>query len=245
MYLKPPKEMGLPDDFVLLAIKPIYGVPESGLHWFVTYQGHHCTRLGMKETRIDPCLLYLRKGSTVHAVTALQVDDNLGHGDAEFLADEEKYSELFESKPRLIFQSGTSTTFNGATITMLDDESYAMHQNGKLLAMTEATIQDELILIRAKLQYIGSCTRPDLCAPVQMMATEVLRPSKETYKRMRAIVRWAHDTSQFMLKFVRLDHATLQLLLFTDASFATTEGQNSRIGFVLVLADADGEGKFG
>lgn len=41
--------MNLDDDEVLIARKPLYGIPESGLHWFSTYHSHHVKRLQMKE----------------------------------------------------------------------------------------------------------------------------------------------------------------------------------------------------
>jgi len=40
------------------------------------------------------------------------------------------------------------------------------------------------------------------------------------------------------LKFVKLDVNTLQLLVFTDASFANNKDLSSQIGYVLVLSDA-------
>ena len=47
VYLRPPKEMGIASDELPLARKPLYGIPESGLHWFLTYHGHHLDRLNM------------------------------------------------------------------------------------------------------------------------------------------------------------------------------------------------------
>ena len=40
------------------------------------------------------------------------------------------------------------------------------------------------------------------------------------------------------LKFVKLNINTLQLLAFTDASFANNKDLSSQIGYVLVLSDA-------
>lgn len=37
VYLRPPPEMGLPKGFVLKVVKPLYGMPESPIHWFKTY----------------------------------------------------------------------------------------------------------------------------------------------------------------------------------------------------------------
>lgn len=33
-YIRPPAELGLPRDSILKVIKPLYGVPEAGAHWF-------------------------------------------------------------------------------------------------------------------------------------------------------------------------------------------------------------------
>ncbi len=34
VYLETPEEMNLDNQFVLKAAKPLYGIPESGLHWY-------------------------------------------------------------------------------------------------------------------------------------------------------------------------------------------------------------------
>lgn len=92
VYLKPPLEMELGPDELLLARKPLYGIPESELHWFITYQGHHIDRLNMSACQGDPCVLYKvvdpNTGNSPTGITVLQVDDAYGHGDEEFLAKE-------------------------------------------------------------------------------------------------------------------------------------------------------------
>lgn len=39
-YIRPPIELGNKDT-ILKVIKPLYGVPEAGNHWFYTYHRHH------------------------------------------------------------------------------------------------------------------------------------------------------------------------------------------------------------
>ncbi|KAI0991501.1 hypothetical protein K3495_g16686 [Podosphaera aphanis] len=59
IYATPPKEMCnefLPRD-ILKILKPLYGIPESGTHWYGTYHTHHETKLGMENSTYDPCLL--------------------------------------------------------------------------------------------------------------------------------------------------------------------------------------------
>jgi hypothetical protein len=60
-YVRPPKELqnelGLGDDVILKILKPLYGVPEAGNHWFKTYHEHHVEKLRMEQSTYDPCFL--------------------------------------------------------------------------------------------------------------------------------------------------------------------------------------------
>ena len=60
-YVRPPRELetelGIDKDFVLKVLKPLYGVPEAGNHWFRTYHSHHVQQLHMDQSTYDPCLL--------------------------------------------------------------------------------------------------------------------------------------------------------------------------------------------
>jgi hypothetical protein len=52
-YVRPPKEiddvLNLEEGTILKVIKPLYGIPEAGNHWFSTYHRHHTEKLRMKE----------------------------------------------------------------------------------------------------------------------------------------------------------------------------------------------------
>lgn len=51
-----------PPDTLMRVILPLYGVPESGLHWYNTYQPHHLKKLVMTTSTYDPCLM-ITKGT--------------------------------------------------------------------------------------------------------------------------------------------------------------------------------------
>lgn len=85
--------MELNDEDVLLAQKPLYGVPESGrplsvnnqcstiaLHWLFTYPSHHVKSLSMHATKGDICVLYQTDIDGNDAVTAVQVCDCYRNG---------------------------------------------------------------------------------------------------------------------------------------------------------------------
>jgi len=53
-------------------------------------------------------------------------------------------------------------------------------------------------------------------------------------------IQWQIENAARGLHFVKLEKDTLQLLVFTDASFANNKDLSSQIGSVLVLADGNG-----
>lgn len=77
LYIKAPEEMGLPNNTVLLVIKFLYGIPESGLHWYISYLEYHINNLGMFHSTADPCLLVKRTDVRLKGLVALQVDESL------------------------------------------------------------------------------------------------------------------------------------------------------------------------
>jgi hypothetical protein len=116
VYVEPPTDMGLKCNQVLLGMKPLYGIPEAGLHWFYTYSAHHKEKLRMGATKGDRCLLYRRDENKEASIAVLQVDDSLGFCTELFLDEEETESKQFRVKPRLLIRYGYSALLNGHTI---------------------------------------------------------------------------------------------------------------------------------
>ena len=84
-YVRPPREMaeelGIGSDNVLKVLKPLYGVPEAGNHWFKTYHTHHVKELGIEQSTYDPCLLHCKEP---FGLVGLQTDDTLFLADSAF-----------------------------------------------------------------------------------------------------------------------------------------------------------------
>ena len=87
IFIRPPHELGLGKDSILQVVKPLYGVPEAGNHWFNTYHRHHLQELQMTQSTYDPCLLYTSTNG--FGVVGLQTDDTLFLADPEFANAEE------------------------------------------------------------------------------------------------------------------------------------------------------------
>ncbi|KHJ31158.1 hypothetical protein EV44_g3317 [Erysiphe necator] len=66
---------------------------------------------------------------------------------------------------------------------------------------------------------------------------------KPTIKDLAALnkrIQWQINNKNMGLKFVMLKQDSLRLVVFTDSSFANNPDYSSQIGFVIVLADTDG-----
>lgn len=132
--------MDLPKDYVLEIVKPLYGIPESGLHWYLTYLAHHIEHLGMIRSTVDPCVLIKRNESGPSGLVLVQVDDSLTFGNDPFLAEEEAHSSKFQSKPRT-FLDETPTTFNGLTLQCFNPVTtkVKVHEKVRISANTSIT----------------------------------------------------------------------------------------------------------
>jgi hypothetical protein len=75
------RELNLKESSVLKVLRPLYGVPESGNHWFKTYYSHYVRELKMEQSTYDPCLLYSNQS---FGIVGLQTDDTLFVGDKSF-----------------------------------------------------------------------------------------------------------------------------------------------------------------
>ena len=62
IFARPLKEMvkELPPNMIFRVVKPLYGVPKAGIHWYGTYSTHHREKLSIDTSTFDPCLLVTR-----------------------------------------------------------------------------------------------------------------------------------------------------------------------------------------
>lgn len=103
VYIRAPSQHGLPPGYILKVVKPLYGIPESGLHWYLTYLTNHLETLKKESARADPCVFIKRDGDQLVGLILLQVDESLGFGREKFLNQEEIASSKIRCKPRKPF----------------------------------------------------------------------------------------------------------------------------------------------
>ena len=60
---------------------------------------------------------------------------------------------------------------------------------------------------------------------------------KDDTKSLNKQLSWQIENINKGLKFIKLNINTLQLLVFTDASFANNKDLSSQIGYILILTN--------
>jgi hypothetical protein len=256
-YVRPPKEINeilqLGKNTILKVIKPLYGIPEAGNHWFNTYHRHHTEKLSMTESTFDPCLLYSH--NIGFGIVGLQTDDTLFLGDNAFAtAEEVKLKEAgFLAKEREKLTPTTPIKFNGGQIKLEDGVIILTQerqcQNLKLVALKEINItssrgevrqavtpKDQYIAQRARGAYIATVCQPEASFDLSF-AAQVVNPKEEDAKKLNKRLQWQIDNQSRGLRFVPLDKNSLKLVVFTDSSFANNKDNTSQIGFVITIAD--------
>ena len=66
----------------------------------------------------------------------------------------------------------------------------------------------------------------------------MINPNKKDAELLNKRIQWQIDNPARGLKFVKLDVNTLQLIVFTDSSFANNKDLSSQIGYVIALTDS-------
>lgn len=236
VYIRPPVELNLPKEKVLKVVKPLYGIPESGLHWYLTYMEHHTDRLGMSRSRADPCLLFRHDFDRLSAMVILQVDDSLIAGSQIFLTDEDSASKAFLSKPRQRI-GRKAICFNGLEICEKEGGTLSINQRRKIDGLTVPTSEKGFRSQRALVQYIGVNCRPDVCATVQLIAPGKEGTTKSQFASLKRAVEHLKRRPEQGLDFVKLHMPSVRVVVISDASFANAPGLKSQLGFVILMAD--------
>jgi hypothetical protein len=255
-YVRPPQELqnelGLDKDSVLRVLKPLYGVPEAGNHWFRTYYSHHVNQLHMDQSTYDPCLL---QSNSPFGIVGLQTDDTLFLADKTFadMEQSELHKARFMAKEREQLTAKTPLKFNGGLIQLVPDgitltqerqcknlnrvgTKTATSTSSRGAVRTSLTPKDQYIAQRARGAYIALVCQPEASFDLSF-AAQVINPNEDDTKALNKRLDWQINNPSRGLKYVKLDVNSLQLLVFTDASFANNKDLSSQIGYIIVLAD--------
>jgi hypothetical protein len=164
-----PKEIAhlYPPGTIMRINKPLYGIAESGLHWFATYSTHHKQNLKIINSTYDPCLFITK--DMLFGLVGMQTDDTLIVAEQRFLDLEEKErgKAKFKAKPVEILKDGKDLIFNGCILTKQGPNVVVSQKNqGERLLLVDTKLLLDLqkvayIQQRARGAYIASICQPE------------------------------------------------------------------------------------
>lgn len=167
VFIQAPAEMGLSMETVLRVILPLYGIAESGTHWFRTYHKHHVDKLDMIPSTFDTCLLF---NKDMTAIIGLQTDDSLIAGTTEFMEIESRELDAANlmAKPCERLTTEQPLDFNGFVITINDnslDDITALRTNQikqakKIQLLPKTFTKEQYVAQRARGAYIATVSQP-------------------------------------------------------------------------------------
>lgn len=240
---KPPRELEdkYPEGTVFWVRKPLYGLAESGVHWFKTYHQHHTKALEMKVSSYDPCLLFTNDGPDTFAITGMQTDDTLTFATPAFSEKEE--AKLHEAgllaKPKTFLSHDHPLEFNGCKL-QLEEDIITIAQKGqaKQLRLVDPRATDapqQYVAQRARGAYLASICQPEASYDLSI-AAQVKDPQEADIDALNKRIQWQMDNHDRGLRCQPLDLSRTKLFVFTDGSFANNRDMTSQLGFLIVLA---------
>ena len=245
-----PKELKTkyPEGTIIRVIKPLYGIAEAGVHWFSTYQGHHCKELDMVTSTYDPCLLITNGRHEEFGMVGLQTDDTLAIGTPKFSVAEDVALQKanFRAKPKERLSEEAPLEFNGCTLTLHGDIILLTQKGqGAKIAVIDTKGADraqKYMEQRARGAYIASICQPEASFDLSA-AAQIQQPADKDYVKLNRRLQWQAENLHRGLRYIPLDLATAKLMVFTDGSFANNQDLSSQLGYLLVLVNESNQGR--
>lgn len=252
IFVLPPRILGFPPDVLFRVNRPLYGIPEAGIHWYKTYHTYHKHDLKMSPSVYDPCLLSTKASlaitsgsrSTPRGIVCLKTDDTAYIGNKAFFKLEEQKHTKFDSKEAQLLTSHSSIKFNGAVLSQQKNRLFLSQpdhiRNLNKLDETNFT-SEEFVTERARGSYISGMCRPK-CTYGFCHLSQVTTPSKRDVKLLNKVMHACTEDPERGLRFFPLDLESMIMGVFLDAGFATNSDMTSQLGFVVALMDKSGNG---
>ncbi|KYK57237.1 hypothetical protein DCS_04244 [Drechmeria coniospora] len=241
---RPPREIKnrYPEGTIFRVMRPLYGIPEAGAHWFLTYQNHHREQLGMDQSSYDPCLMVSHPDNTAIGIIGMQTDDTIQLGNNVFMEREDHSLQKHNitAKPKTILTDGSVKDFNGLQIS-IENGTINTRQKGQAnnLQLVDADNPDrnqQYIQQRARGAYLASICQPEAATDYSVAAQAQL-PTDSDIIALNKRIQWQLDHKDRGLRFLPLAITDLKMFIFADGSFANNQDLTSQIGYIIVLAN--------
>ncbi len=214
ILVRPPPEivrlLKLTEDQLIEIFLPLYGVPESGNHWWVAYSTHIKTKLGMESSTYDPCLMITKEGP--FGMVCIQVDDTLYAGIRAFIQseDDELKAAKLKAKDPTELTEGIEIPYNGTRIVQEGDKIGMLSKmQGEKLSEVPLDPKDpnyhaEFVCQRARGAWMASSYLPEASYDMAVAAQHQKNPSPDHGKIMNKRIRWIKTPEVVMMMMMMM-----------------------------------------
>ncbi|KAJ5783463.1 uncharacterized protein N7518_009140 [Penicillium psychrosexuale] len=231
-----------PAGTILRVVKPLYGIAESGVRWFATYQRHHVNNVNMSPCTYDPCLLIANGEKDEFGMVGMQTDDTLILGTKMFLAKEEEEIQRakFRTKLTVTLSPETSFEFNGCRLSQ-EGRYIHLRQKGqgskiKPIDLNDQSRAQRYLEQRARGAYIASICQPEAAFDLSV-AAQAQKPNDRDHIQLNSRLEWQIKNLDRGLHFAPIDLSTAKLMVFTNGSFTNNQDLSSQLGYVLAIVN--------
>lgn len=238
---------------ILLRVnRHLRGLLKAGLHLYCTCHKNHVEAFNVNLITHDFCFLYKKRGlsseksslvcTKAREFICLQKDDVASARKKTFVANESRLAKRFDKKSILSLTNRSTVKSNGTDVRLRNSVfsfSVVDHLN-RLEEIEEMNVtKSEFITQRTSGAYIAIGGRPIFSFEFPF-ASQVVSPDTNAAILLSRNIKEAKQNKDKVLRFVKLDGKTIQIAVFSDASFACVVDPTSQIGYVVVFTNNQG-----
>ena len=251
----PPPEMQemmqLKPQEVVRLVKGAYGRVDAPYLWFIELK-KQLESLGMVSSPFDPCLFILPNSSNPHQIDGLigiHVDDGLCAGNSRFESVLKRLQEIFpfgSQKRREFVFTGLHLRQNDDGSIQIDQEKYVKDIPSIEIGRErrregeQPVTEKERHSLRAligSLQYAAVNTRPDLCAQLSWLQSQINCAKVETLIEGNKCLHEAKMHASTKIVLQPLEDKQMRFLAFTDASFPSNKNPDAQQGMLIMASE--------
>ena len=186
----------------------------------------------------------------------MQTDDKLILADKDFASNEEETIKKAKimTKDREYLTSAQPIKFNKTQIKLDSDGIVLTKESdvGDILLVTDydadssssrgitrkkLSTKEQYLAQKARGAYIASVCLPEASFDLSQ-AAQTVESSPDDIALLNKRFQWQITNKSRGLRYVKLNQNTLQLVVFTDSSFANNKDLSSQIGYIICFSDA-------
>ena len=248
LFVTPPKEFRKPNILWKLN-KVVYGLCDASRSWYLRIV-EVLTNLGMNVSRFDKAVFTYGE-RMLEGVLLVHVDDVLYFGSEKFI---EEVIAPFKDTFHISREERNAFKYLGVELKQVPDgiilaqHDYLKSMNDELLPKEDMkdksrlASKEEQRMFRkgiGQLGWITSISKPEGAFMYCLLSTVQSRPKIEDFVRYKKIVRELKNCDSAIM-FRKMDLMSIQLSVFSDASFANLEGGGSQLGYIIFITDKHG-----